>query len=336
MNVREGWRAPRGVLVLGASTPVGERLCHVLLQDTALRSVLAVGLEPRERLHLPEDARLTYQQVDLTHARPVHDLLFGRVRELGVDVVVHLALHRANDFGNRVHVQNVESLRWLLSLADRHPTLRRLVFRSHAEVYRVERDLPSIITEDHPLELSPDEPQWLRDRVEADLLACAQMGMAAGLEIAVLRCAEVLAPNEGSQLHDYLSAPVCLRSVGFNPMLNVLSLEDATEALRRAVYAGGTQGLFNIPGADTLPLSACIRLSGRLDVPMPGPLLAPVYEARRRLRGAQFSYRINRGRFHFAAVLDGGRARRTLGYEPHHPLEWPAGRKESGEVRQMR
>ncbi len=332
MSARSGWRSPRGVLVLGASTPLGERLCRALLADPSLRAVLAVGREPREQVHLPDDARLTYQPVDITHARPVHDMLFGTARDLGVDVVVHLAMHRANDFGDQVHMQNVESLRWLLSLSDRHPTLRRLVFRSNADVYRVEPGLPSVITEDHPLELSPDAPQWVRDRVEADLLACARMGVAAGLEIAVLRCAEVLAPNEGSQLHDYLSAPVCLRSAGFNPMLNVLSLEDATEALRLAVYAGGTQGIFNIPGADTLPLSGCIRLAGRVDVPVPGPLLAPVYEARRRLRGAQFSYRINRGRFHLAAVLDGTHARRLLGYEPHHPVDW----KESGEGRQMR
>ncbi|MCY1076885.1 NAD-dependent epimerase/dehydratase family protein [Archangium lansingense] len=326
MSARPEWRSPRGVLVLGASTPVGARLCRTLLEDRALRTVMAVGLEPRERVDLPEDPRLSYHRVDLTHARPVHDLLFGTARDLGVDVVVHLALHRANDFGDRVHVQNVESLRWLLSLSERHPTLRRLVFRSHAEVYRVERGLPTLITEDHPLELSPDAPQWVRDRVEADLLACSQMGMMAGLELAVLRCAEVLAPHEGSQLHDYLRAPVCLRSAGFDPMLNVLTQEDATEALRLAVYAGGLQGLFNIPGADTLPLSTCIRLSGRLDLPMPGPLLAPVYETRRRLRGAQFSYRINRGRFHFAAVLDGTQARQRLGYEPHHRVNWPASR----------
>jgi UDP-glucose 4-epimerase len=322
MSPSASWRPPQGVLVLGASTPLGERLCQALLADPHLRVVLAVGLEPRERVRLPEDARLRYQPVDITHERPVHDLLFGPARELGVDVVVDLAMHRANDFGRRVHVQNVESLRWVLSLAERHPTLRRLVFRSYAEVYRVERGLPSIITEDHPLELSPEAPQWVRDRVEADVLASLRMGMAERLEIAVLRCAELLAPQEGSQLLDYLCAPVCLRSAGFDPMLNVLALEDATEALRRAVYAGGTRGIFNIPGADTLPLSGCIRLAGRLDVPVPGPLLAPAYEARRRLRGGQFSYRINRGRFHLAAVLDGAHARRTLGYEPHHRVDW--------------
>lgn len=336
MSGRAGWRAPRGVLVLGASTPLGGSLCRALLEDRGLGAVLAVGREPRDEVELPEDARLTYQQVDLTHARPVHDILFGAARELGVDVVVHLAMHRATSFEHRAHVQNVESLRWLLALSDRHPTLRRLVFRSYAEVYRVEPGLPSVITEDHPLELSRGAPAWVRDRVEADLLACARMGMAAGLEIAVLRCAEPLVPGEGSQLLDYLSAPVCLRSAGFDPMLNVLSLEDATLALRLAVRAGGTQGLFNVPGADTLPLTACIRLSGKLDVPVPGPVLAPFYEVRRRLRGAQFSYRINRGRFHFAAVLDGSQARRVLGYEPLHPVKWPGARKESGESRELR
>jgi UDP-glucose 4-epimerase len=334
MNARSGWRSPKGVLVLGASTPLGTSLCRALLEDPALSAVLAVAREPREQVSLPEDPRLTWHQVDITHARPVHDLLFGEVRDLGVDVVVHLAMHRAPDFGARVHVQNVESLRWVLSLAERHPSLRRLVFRSYSEVYRVDRGLPSVITEDHPLELSPEAPQWVRDRVEADLLACSRMGVAP-LEITVLRCAELMAAHESSQLHDYLSAPVCLRSAGFDPMLNVLTLEDATEALRLAVYAGGTQGLFNIPGADTLPLSRCIQLSGRVDVPVPGPLLAPIYDLRRRLRGAEFSYRIHRGRFHFAAVLEGSHARRVLRYEPHHRVDWPA-RKESGENGKMR
>jgi UDP-glucose 4-epimerase len=314
------------VLVLGASTSLGQRLCRALLAEPTVRAVLAVAREPRERAALPEDERLVYRQVDLTRSRRVHDVLFGEARDLGLDVMVHLAMHRDTDLGERVHVQNVESLRWLLELGERHPTLRRLVLRSYAEVYRVERGLPSVITEEHPLELSAEAPQWVRDRVEADLLACARMGMASGLEIAVLRCAELLAPGEGSQLYDYLSSPVCLRSVGFDPMLNVLTMEDAAQALLRAVRAGGTQGIFNIPGADTLPLTRCIRLAGRLDVPVPGPLLAPAYGLRHRLRGTQFSYRINRGRFHFAAVLEGGRARQHLGYVPLHRVDWAAWR----------
>ena len=314
-------QAPRGVLLLGATTPLGRRLCEELLKDAGIQAVLAVALEPREHAQLPEDPRLTYQQVDLTRPRHMHRLLFGTARELGVDVMVHIAMHRANERGPRVHAQNVEALRWILTLSERHPTLRRLVFRSSVEVYRVQENLPTLITEDHPLDFSGDAPQWVRDRVEADVLACMRMGMSA-LEVMVLRCSELLAPGSGSQLYDYLSAPVCLRSAGFDPMLNVLSLDDATDAFLRAIR-GGVQGIFNIPGADTLPLTECIRRWGRPSVPLPGPLLAPAYRLRRRFAGSQFSYRINQGRFHLAAILDGARAREALGYTPQHRIAWP-------------
>jgi UDP-glucose 4-epimerase len=313
---------PRGVLLLGATTPLGRRLCTSLLADPSIQSVLAVAQEPREQSELPVDSRLAYQQVDLTRPRQMHRLLFGAARDLGVDVMVHIAMHRAYERGSRIHAQNVEALRWILTLSERHPTLRRVVFRSSVAVYRVQENLPTLITEDHPLDFSADAPQWVRDRVEADVLACMRMGMSP-VEVAVLRCSELLAPGAGSQLHDYLSAPVCLRSAGFDPMLNVLSLEDATQAFLSAIRATGVQGIFNIPGADTLPLTECIRRWGRPSLPIPDPLLAPAYRLRRRFVGSQFSYRIYRGRFHLAAILDGARAREALGYTPQHPIRWP-------------
>jgi UDP-glucose 4-epimerase len=316
---------PRGVLLLGATTPLGRRLCEELLKEPGLQAVLAVALEPREQTRLSDDPRLTYQQVDLTRPRHMHRLLFGAARDLGVDVMVHIAMHRADERGPRVHAQNVEALRWILTLSERHPTLRRLVFRSSVEVYRVQENLPSLITEDHPLDFSADAPQWVRDRVEADVLACMRMGMSP-MEVAVLRCSELLAPGSGSQLHDYLSAPVCLRSAGFDPMLNVLSLPDATDAFLRAIRGSSVQGIFNIPGADTLPLTECIRRWGRPSLPLPGPLLTPAYQLRRRFVGSQFSYRIYRGRFHLAAILDGRRARESLGYTPQHHISWPTAR----------
>lgn len=77
-----------------------------------------------------------------------------------------------------------------------------------------------------------------------------------------------------------------------------------------------------MPGYDSLPLTRLIRLGRCRDLPMPGPLVGPIYAARRRLLGRDFDYRLNRWRFHFNGVLDGRRARRELGYEPNHPLLW--------------
>jgi hypothetical protein len=109
--------------------------------------------------------------------------------------------------------------------------------------------------------------------------------------------------------------------MGFDPMLNVLSLPDITRALQHAVHSDA-QGVFNIPGADTLPLSECIGRWGRLSIQVPGTWMTPLYRWRRRLRGHDFRYGMNRRRFHYSGVLDGRRARDVLDYVPTTQVQW--------------
>lgn len=318
----------RNVLVTGASTSIGERLLRVLLDDSRVGHILAVTGEDPALLPIDDiEGRLTVIQVDLRRNRRVHNLLFGPARDLAIDTVVHLAMHRAaRDEGRRIHSFNVEALRSITALSERHPTIERLIVRSDAAVYQVKRDLPVLIGEDHPLDLSGRAPQWVRDRVEADVTACARMGLSP-LQIVVLRMAEVLGPGTGSQLFDYLQSPLCLRPAGFDPMINVLTIEDAAAALQRALH-DRSQGVFNIPGADTLPLTTAIRSYGRISAPVLEAVISPFYDLRSRLSGGDFRYGMNRGRFHFSGVLDGRRARDVLGFVPSHPVAWPAARED--------
>ncbi len=307
------------ILVTGATTALGAAIVDHLLTSRDVEHVLAIGREP-EGPHRHAD-RLSYRSVDLTHPREVHDLVWGDARDLGISVVVHgMQRRRARDQGGRVHAQNVDATRDLLAACAGHPTIRRFVYRSFAEVYAPRRATPDLLDEEAPLDFSPAAPQWVRDRVEADLLVCAHL--AGPLEIAVLRCAEILAPGVGSQLWDYLSSRICLRPLGFDPMIGVLSLEDAAAAFGAAV-ASSEIGVFNIPGFDVLPLSRAIAESARVEVPVPGPLMSPLYKLRRALAGFDFHYDINARRLHFGGVLDGTRARTALGYVPHTPVRWP-------------
>jgi UDP-glucose 4-epimerase len=313
------------VLVTGATTTVGERFVRSLVADTRVKHVLAVAREPPEQaLPFSHGNRLTYLSVDLARSRHVRELLFGPARDLGVEVVVHLGQHRSGfGTGRRVHAANVEALRSILDLADRHPTIRRLVLKSYAVAYKVSLELPVLVREDHPLNLSPRAPQYIRDRVEADLTACTRMGLSS-FETVVLRCAEALGPGTGSQLYDYLDAPIAFRPLGFDPMVNVATVEDIVVALEKATHGSG-EGVFNIPGYDTLPLSECIRKWGTPSLPVPGSFLAPAYNLRHRLTGSAFEYGLNRSRLHLGLVLDGTRAKEVLGYEPRHPIDWPIG-----------
>ncbi|MCA9657116.1 MAG: NAD-dependent epimerase/dehydratase family protein [Myxococcales bacterium] len=310
------------ILLTGATTPIGRGLVRALLDDPAIEHVIAVGREPEGEVDLPLGPRLSYERFDLRRSRDRRRLLFGPARERGVTALVHTALHRrAQDTGRRVHDLNVEATRELLHLAERHPTIERFIFRSSASVYRIVRDKPSVIDEEHPLNLDPKAPQWIRDRVEADLTVCTYMGVSS-LKILVLRCAECLAPDAGSQLYDYLQAPICLRPLGFDPMINLMSLGDAVGSLKLAL-ACECVGTFNIPGADTLPLSRMIAAAGRRAAPMPEPLLGPAYRLRTAVLGTDFRYDLNTWRFHFSGVLDGRRAAAVLGYRPTQPIDWP-------------
>ncbi len=309
-------------LITGATTPIGEVLIRQLLAHRDTEVILAVGAEPLRNRSVEIDGRVRYQRLDLTRERNLRSLLYGPGRELRLEVIVDMASHRRlSAVGARVRALNVLTRRRLLELAEKHPTLRRFVYRSYAEVYDATTALPSLIDEAHPLDLRPSAPQWVRDRIEADLSVCTRMGMSR-LSIAVLRAAECFGPRMGSQLHDYICAGVCFRPLGYDPIVNLISEDDLGRALALAARSQ-EHGIFTIPGATTLPLSEIIRRSGRRSLSVPGPLMSPIYKARRRLLRSNFDYGLNRGRLHFGGVLDGARADALLGYRPETSVTFP-------------
>lgn len=308
------------VLVTGATTGAGAALVDALLADPGTERVVAVSFDSSCR-HLPWDVRLTCASVDLSRPRAVTELLAGPARRLGVTAVVHAPLRRSlSDGGPATRALTVGVTRALLDACDGHPTIQRLVYVGTAAVYGDEPSTPRRRDERCPLAFGA-QPGWRRDRVEADLAVCCRMG-SSSTTLVVLRQAELLAPGCGSPLWDYLQAPVCLRPLGFDPMLELLSLADATAATRRAL-AADAGGVFNVGGADVLPLSRLLRLAGRRALPLPGPALGPLYRARARMRHGEFRYDLYAARLHVGALLDGARARRLLGYAPAHPLRWP-------------
>ena len=306
------------VLVTGATAPLGAAIVDALVELADIDLVLGVG---REACPARPHVKLVYASADLTRPRVLHDLVWGEARDHGIDVVVHAMHHRSSgDAGRAVHKQNVDATRELLLACTGHPTIRRIVYRSFAEVYALRETSSNLLDEEAPLDFDPSSPQWVRDRVEADLTVCAHFGTA--LQTTVLRCAEIFAAGTGSQLWDYLQSRVCLRPLGFDPMINVLSLSDAAAAFVSAIRSPAT-GVFNVVGRDTLPLSRVIQECRRADIPIPGPLMSPLYALRRWVAGFEFRYDMNLQRFHFGGVLDGTRAQRELGFVPHTTVRWP-------------
>jgi UDP-glucose 4-epimerase len=196
--------------------------------------------------------------------------LFGAVRDLGVSAIMHTALHRsATDKGSHVRALNVESTRELLRLSERHPTIRRFVYRSYSDVYRISPAGPTLLGEEDALDLTEGAPQRVRDRVEADVTVCTRMGLSP-LKIQVLRCSEILAPDMGSQLFDFLGSFLCLRPLGYDPMLNLLTVEDAARAMLLALESD-EQDFSTSPGQIRCRFRARFESGAGASGPCPAP-----------------------------------------------------------------
>jgi UDP-glucose 4-epimerase len=312
------------VLVTNVDTPFGDALVRALLAEPAVERV--IGWCSRRELSSARpnhpDPRVRYEVLDMHHDRELWRALFGSARELAIDCVIHDPIGIWAGHKPALDWQKVteESRRLLLHCTD-HPTIRQFVLRSSAEVYRVAANLPLLIREDHPLDMAASSAR-VRSLVENDLYTCSRMsGRGRGLKIAVLRCAELLGAGLGSELFDYLCAPVCLRPLGFNPMLGLLSISDAARALVAGALRG-VDGVINISGLDILPLSRLTALAGRRSLALPGTLLSPLYLFRAWTTGAAFRYPGYASRFHHAGILDGRHALQTLGYEPLQRIDF--------------
>jgi len=310
------------VLLTGATTPLGAGLTRRLLGRDDVSLVVAVA-RPGEMPPVGiDDGRFVFVNADLTRSREVRNVLWGPAKR--ANALVLAAHHRSvRTVGRQARLLNVETTRMMLNMAERHPHLERVVYRSFGDVYRVDSKQPAMMDEYHPINLDPRAPQWIRDRVEADLMVSTRTGLSP-LDITVLRFSPTLARGMGSQLYDFLDAPVCFTPIGFDPILNVIDLRDMVRAIDKALESD-VEGIFNIPGRDTLAMSDAIRRFGKRQFGVPGPVLSRLYRARARLVGGEFDFELNRGRFHWNGVLDGRRADNELGFVPHHGIPWPVG-----------
>lgn len=301
------------ILVTNAGSAPGVELCYAL---AAHRPVLACGPEPETAMEpLFRGIAVRWLRADLAHSRSRRLVLFGPALDARVEAVVHAPSRDAR----RPHGA-ADTVRELLHLCERHPTIQRFVYRSTGEVYRVGPGDPALIDEEQPVESDPSAPDWLRDLVEADQAACARIGTSR-LRVAVLRCAELFAPGADGQLQRWLRSDPCIRPLGYDPMVNLITREDLVRAIALAVRVHES-GVFNIPGADLLPLSELASRSGRRSLALPGWLVPASYDFRA-LAGPGFDYRTSERRFHFGGVLCGRSALATLGYQPRAGLWGP-------------
>ncbi len=251
------------VLITGISGGQGRLLARRLLESFEVCGVDRVAWEGR-----PRDVQV--HVVDL-RKKKFEDV----VRTEMPTAVVHMAFVRHFRVSDQVrHEVNVKGTKQVLDHCANYG-VQKLVVLSSGYVYGAFPENPYYMDEDQPLSASRSYPE-IRDLVEVDTLASAFLWKYPHIRTCVLRPVNVLGYYVHSMIGQYLRQRRVPVMMGFDPMMQFIHEEDVSEAIALALEHG-LQGVFNVAGPGAVPLSTAIRESGGTPIPLPEPLVAPLF-----------------------------------------------------------
>jgi UDP-glucose 4-epimerase len=287
-------------------------LAKALENDARVEALVGVDLEEP-----PIDVKgLEFVRVDIRNP------LVARVLEAtAVDTIVHTnILSSPSVIGGRSQMKetNVIGTMQLLGAAQRSPKLARVVMKSSPAIYGWGSGTPSIIPESHaarPVDLAG----FAKDCADAETHARDFGRRRNEVDLVILRTQAVIGPTVTTGMTDYLSLPVVLTVLGYDPRLQFLHEQDAVAAFVEATF-GDVSGIFNIAAPGAPYLSKALRMLGRVQIPLVLPAAGPLAAILRQLDLVDFPMDQLRLLRH-GRVIDTSRARTTLGFEPRFTSE---------------
>jgi UDP-glucose 4-epimerase len=296
----------RKVVVTGISGRLGRIVARRLHHDLDYQ---IVGLDRRPMPGRPKD--IEHHQVDL-RSKKARDVF--RVGD--VDALVHLGvMHDPRARPAELYSWNITGTTKLLEYCQAY-RVPKVVLLSSANVYGPRPDNPQFLTEEAPLLAAQRFPQ-MRDLVEIDHLVSTFLWRAAQVETVILRPVHIVGPvhNAPSNYLRIERPPVLL---GFDPMVQLIHVQDVAEAIVAAL-APGRRGIYNIVGPGEVPLSTVLGELGREPVSIPHPMAKPILSLAFRLGISSFPV-AELDFIRYVCMVDGRRATAELGFRPHFGL----------------
>ncbi len=269
-----------------------------------------VGIDRREFSGRPRDVE--HVQVDLRSKKARDVFRTGEVKAL-----VHMGVMHDPRAGEAEHHSwNVQGTARLLDACATYGVPKVIVLSS-ANVYGPRPDNPQFLGEESPL-MGGQAFAEIRDLIEVDMLASSFFWKQQDCETVILRPVHILGGVHNAP-SNYLRLPYVPTLLGFDPMVQVIHEDDVVEAILCALKPG-VRGIFNVVGPGEVPLSTILRELGRPVVPIPHPLAKAVLTTL--WRGKLTSFPVPElDHIRYVCMVDGTRARETLGFKPRHTLK---------------
>jgi 1-acyl-sn-glycerol-3-phosphate acyltransferase len=226
----------------------------------------------------------------------------------GFDVVVYRPTLLLREGGPDL----AEAAALLGAVADARPG--KLVLLSSAAIYEPSHQQPGLLAEPRVLPRTRNRVclRW----AELETLARSLLAES-GTALVVLRPAAVVAPDSPDPLARRLRGRLVLSVFGHDPSVQLLAPEDLAEAVARVVAAptlAGSETVYHVAPAGTVPFRAAARLAGafRLALPYHPQRLARIVLSRWGLSGPPEEVAWAR----HPATISGARLERELGFVP--------------------
>lgn len=256
------------MLITGVGRFWGANLARQLERDHALDFVC--GIDTRDALG--EFTRTEIVKGDIRNSAMSRLLAVTRV-----DTVVHTQVFgadRPGESGRTLHDMNVIGTMNLLAACASSPLVRKVIVRSSTAIYGASPRDPAFFTEDMEAR-APLRDTYSRDIAEVETYARDYAARVPHAAVTILRFANSIGEQVDTAFTRYISGQVVPTVAGFNPRLQFIQDTDAVDALAHAVR-GWHPGTFNVAGPGAITLAKYLRMSGRIQLPLIPPMLAPL------------------------------------------------------------
>jgi UDP-glucose 4-epimerase len=294
------------VVLTGISGNLGRAVAKVLH-----REVQVLGVDRRPFVGKPKDVE--HFQIDL-RKKKLEDVF----KKHKVNSIIHMGImHDPRMSAEEHHSFNVVGTTRVLECAARFG-VKKVVMLSSANVYGPSPDNSNFLSEESPLMAASRFPQ-VRDLIEVDMLAHHFFWKHPTIETVVLRPVHIVGPTIRNAPSNYLRLPRPWVMSGFDPMLQLIHVDDVANALKTSLTPG-LRGVFNVVGPGEVPLSKIHEELKSKPRSVPHLLAKP-------LLGALFKYRLasyppeELDHIQFLCMVDGTRWKTESSWAPSYSMK---------------
>jgi len=233
------------VVVTGISGNLGRALAKHLHTRERI-----IGIDRRPFPGKPKDMEV--HELDL-RKKKTEDVF----RRGNIGAVIHMGImHDPRMSEEEHHSFNVVGTTRILECCARYG-VKKVVVLSSANVYGPSPDNSNFLTEDAPL-MAASRFSGVRDLIEVDMLAHGFFWKNPDIQTVILRPVHIVGPNIRNAPSNYLRLKYPWVVAGFDPMVQLIHVEDAARAMVEALRPEA-RGVYNVVGPGEVPLSAIFR-----------------------------------------------------------------------------